>query len=355
MTFTVTYRAKDGALREERVEAANRAECVAECRKRGIAPTGIREGGKSKGRDGARPSHVGAAGDNKRTTARWVAAAVVLAAIAGGAWWWFSARSASAPYQAPAKPKVEKPKGRDGARPSRVERVEPAKAKPAATPAQPKKPLTNWDIRHLSKDETNGLNQAEQNYWKMYHPDPPPDANQPAHNKGKYRIFKSRTDNDIAFLMATEPGTPVFGSGEFFARGFTRKFLKSLETPIVINDDDSEYDRSLKQAVIDTRQELKKRYDGGEDIEKIMRDTRDEIQRLGQYKMQIDKFIKKETSGAERKGLTDNDIGEIIKAANKMLEEKGIAPIEPSPMLRRALKLQSENGEKPQSETENKQ
>ena len=84
MTFTVTYRAKDGALREERVDAANRAECVAECRKRGIAPTGIREGGKGKGRDGARPSRVGA-GDNKRTTARWVAAAVVLAAIVGGA------------------------------------------------------------------------------------------------------------------------------------------------------------------------------------------------------------------------------------------------------------------------------
>ena len=83
MTFTVTYRAKDGALREERVDAANRAECVAECRKRGISPTGIREGGKGKGRDGARPSRVGE-GDNKRTTARWVAAAVVVAAIAGG-------------------------------------------------------------------------------------------------------------------------------------------------------------------------------------------------------------------------------------------------------------------------------
>ncbi len=52
MTFTVTYRAKDGALREERVEA---------CHERGITPTGIREGrsGKSaaspSGRDGARP------------------------------------------------------------------------------------------------------------------------------------------------------------------------------------------------------------------------------------------------------------------------------------------------------------
>ena len=37
MTFTVTYRAKDGALREERVEAANRAECVAECHRRGMS------------------------------------------------------------------------------------------------------------------------------------------------------------------------------------------------------------------------------------------------------------------------------------------------------------------------------
>ena len=48
MTFTVTYRAKDGALREERIEAASRAGCVAECRKRGIAPTKIAEGGKSR-------------------------------------------------------------------------------------------------------------------------------------------------------------------------------------------------------------------------------------------------------------------------------------------------------------------
>ena len=92
MTFTVTYRAKDGALREERVEAASRAECVAECRKRGIAPTKIAEGGSGKsaaspnGRDKRGPSRAGA-----------ILAAVALAVIAGGVWWWFSARSASEP------------------------------------------------------------------------------------------------------------------------------------------------------------------------------------------------------------------------------------------------------------------
>jgi len=116
MTFTVTYRAKDGALREERVEAANRAECVAECRRRGIVPTKIAEGrsGKSAaspmGRDRRGHSRVGT-GDSKRTTARWMAVAVVaVVAIAGGAWWWIGGRGATAlPAEKPAKPKVEKP------------------------------------------------------------------------------------------------------------------------------------------------------------------------------------------------------------------------------------------------------
>ena len=41
MTFTVTYRAKDGALADEVVEAASRTECVAGCKQRGITPMSI--------------------------------------------------------------------------------------------------------------------------------------------------------------------------------------------------------------------------------------------------------------------------------------------------------------------------
>ena len=275
---------------------------------------------------------------------RFALGAVLIVALGASAlWWWKATHGESRPPKTVASERSAKKPSSTRSTPLR-EADKPTEARNAPV-AQPKRQLTNWDIRHLPKDETNGLNQAEQNYWKMYHPDPPPDENQPEHNKGRYRIFKNRTDNDIAFLMATEPGTPVFGSGEFFARGFERKFLKSLETPIVVNDDDSEYDRSLKQAVIDARKELKERYDRGEDIEKVMRDTRKEIQKLGQYKIEVEKLVKKETAGASRKGLTDNDIGDIIKAANKMLEEKGIAPIEPSPLLRRALKLQSTIGD----------
>ena len=46
MTFTVTYRDKSGARREEAIEAADRAACVAACRARGILPLAIREGTK---------------------------------------------------------------------------------------------------------------------------------------------------------------------------------------------------------------------------------------------------------------------------------------------------------------------
>ena len=109
MVFTVTYRAKDGALREERVEAASRAECVAACRQRGIAPTKIAEGkGVNRRQDGGSPSQ------RRLTGKAAILAAVVLAAIAGGVWWWVGGRggepkTTSVQHQS-SKPKVEKPK-----------------------------------------------------------------------------------------------------------------------------------------------------------------------------------------------------------------------------------------------------
>ena len=135
MTFTVTYRAKDGALREERVEAASRAECAAACRRRGIKPTGIKEGSKGAKRrqDGGSPSQRRLTGNAA------ILAAVVLAAVVGGVWWWFGGRGATAlPAEAPAKQKVERPKVKPQPRPKAVEKpVMPA-------PVKPVKPAEKW-------------------------------------------------------------------------------------------------------------------------------------------------------------------------------------------------------------------
>ena len=115
MTFTVTYRAKDGALREECVEALGRSECLAECRRRGIAPTKILEGRSGKSAASPKGPHT----QSRLTGNAVVLAAVVLVVVAGGVWWWFGRDGESNPKTAnvqqhgaknPAKPKAEKSK-----------------------------------------------------------------------------------------------------------------------------------------------------------------------------------------------------------------------------------------------------
>lgn len=93
MTFTVTYRAKDGALSEETVEAADRVACVAACRARGIVPVSVREG-----RASARPrSGKNSASPKQKLFTLHFYLFVVIAAIAAIAlWWWLAARGGRA-------------------------------------------------------------------------------------------------------------------------------------------------------------------------------------------------------------------------------------------------------------------
>ena len=185
--------------------------------------------------------------------------------------------------------------------------------------------------------ETNNLTEAQVNYWEMFHPWPPPDANQPKAIKGRYQIFNNKVDNEIAFVVSVEPGTMVLGNRSV-GLDFERRFLKSIENPIIINEDDSIYVKELKRAVIDAKLELKEAYDRGEDIGEIMDEARDELQRIARYKAQMEKEIVAMLSRGE---ATAQDSEDMIKAMNIMLEEKGIGPIELNSMSRIALKYQN--------------
>ena len=93
MTFTVTYRGADGAVREELVEAAGRGECLAQCRARGIAPISVaerRSDGKIRRSNHETRRSNGDARLSIRKTQRSIlaAVAVMMALAGGGAWWW---------------------------------------------------------------------------------------------------------------------------------------------------------------------------------------------------------------------------------------------------------------------------
>jgi len=251
-------------------------------------------------------------------------AALAVVALAAGAWWWL-ARKAPEPV-APEKPK----------RPAKAS--PPVVAKPTPQP-KPKdySALDNIQLRRLPESETNNLTEAQVKYWRMFHPWPPPDKDQPKAKHGKYHIFETRADNEIAFVLATEPGTMVIGNRSV-GPDFESRFLKSLEKPIIVSKDDSEYEQNLKRAVIEAKLNLKDALDRGEDIGKIMDEARAELQKLARYRAQLEKEA---TVLLHRGEIGAADAEDVIKAVNKMLEEKGIAPIELNSMSRLAMKYQN--------------
>jgi hypothetical protein len=327
MLFTVTYRSKTGAKAEVEIEAASRSECVAACKRRGIAPMGIREGRTSSrpraadtaaphdGRAGARPSP-------KRSL--YLAVAVLCAAVVGGGlWWWLAARE-------DARPPVEKPKAVKATKDINVvksPKVVPSK--PAATNAPAEKPLPPWNDSFMTNREMrlkySTLFQATTNdggliieryrlpngktWRKMI--DPPP-------------VFNNISDQAIAMVVGGAAGgniPPAPGLGDV---NLDTEFRKSLQEPIRIEHDDPPRIVALKMAVQETREEIVRLKAEG--------DTRTVGQMLGDHikasnrnaNMQADALAAvkrvRETDGEEA-------AAEYLKAVNLHLKSFGVRPI----------------------------
>lgn len=233
--------------------------------------------------------------------------------------------------QATSKEKIKKSS-------DRIQSVTPANSgRQEVEPEKDYSKLTSLEIRHIKESETNLLTDAQIQHWRLFHPWPPPDKNQPKRTKARWEIFETKVDNQIAGMLAVEPGTQFFGDGRALMRGFDKRFLKSLSTPIIVRETDSDYDKVLKRSVVQAKAELKSRLDAGEDITQIMLDTRDELQKLGRYRADAEKLA---LQNLRKSGVTAADADDIITAVNTMLESKGIAPIQNNQFSRLGLEVQ---------------
>ena len=324
MTFTVSYRGRDGALREDRIEAVDRAGCVAECRKRGIAPTKIMEGGKgaSRRQDGGTPSQ------RRLTGKAAILASVVLVAVGVGAWWWFGRDGArTTPVEKPAtsaKPKTTPRKPAE----IKPERVVPATtnaatAQPAPAPdaAQPVEMYLGSEVvRRTFTTNTTGF-VIERIFT----------ADGKSHRKTHYpkSPFKATTDQYLAEAVSKSDGglTPLPNLKN--EKNLERDFLESLKEPIEIKDDDNEKLRELKTRVMIARESMRQQIEAGASFAEALETNR----RLGNENADVridalrelkEILAKGDRAGAKRYMVT----------INAALQQMGIEPLKTPPELK---------------------
>ena len=332
MLFTVTYRNAAGASATEVVEAANRAECFSKCRAKGILPMGIeasRSDGKTRRSDReTRRSNDDARRSNRKTRRSVLVVVLVAAVLAGVGFWLWTTRSKVTMQVVDGKPKKT----------ALAKEVKPAKAaepKPAPAQEPPKQTLATVTTNEAGIPiDKNG-----KPLW-LY---PPPPMHRPCVTTGTHsvqsiqeKVFVHPSDQMVASLLMMQPGDVLVGESEDMFVGFKEQFLKSLETPIVIEDEDTDFVKELKAGVQEMRKELKARLDAGEDIEKTLVETRKELRSLGLYREELEGQLKEM---GEDKTMTEQDMRDYVNAANMMLKERGAREIEMPEMLLRRLRL----------------
>ena len=152
------------------------------------------------------------------------------------------------------------------------------------------------------------------------------------------RIFKHSTDDTILAYLYPQPGGALAPMQPIMGRS-DEIFLKSLNDPVIINEDDSEKVREQKELVIVARAQIKERMDAGEkfaDIlrenyrlmeenQKIRRDAQKELYRIyrdgdlegaKKYKRVMDVALQQMGIGELK------DPGENKKAARRMKDEE---------------------------------
>ena len=332
MTFTVTYRDRTGAKREEAIEAADRTACVAVCRARGISPLAIREGANGrkgvKGANGDKGSKglngpKDVKGDSRSprrhspfSILHFTFAIAAVAAIAL-AWWWLSTREETRPSEAlPAKPNaVKEVKPASRAKSAGKSAVSPM---PGAKAHKP--PIMPQPVVQTNAPATNNV----------VHIVPPIDPNDPD------VALRSRTSQEIGSLLSITPGEPVppfpyafileddaKKQGETASNG-NDMFLESLrKTKIQIKETDSDAVAKHKEAIVTAQLDLLDGIKEGLSVNDTIRAAYELRVRAYEYRTELVSSLREWA----KENPTREEFGKGLAEINEKLKENGIRTI----------------------------
>ena len=320
MTFTVKYRTSNGSTAEKAVEAANRADCFAKCKERGISPMSVKDGKPEIKSARVRISLF------HPLKLIWIAIGLLIAGV--GLWFWTIAGKPKAQIAVAKTPKVK----------NQVEAVKPVTNMPVKAEApKPQKreippPGTRRHITSWKKPP--GYDQMSPAQKTLAQPIGRV-IKRPGY--GKKRLFTEHSDIKIERLLRLKPGQMFLGTLKYDEK-FVKDFIKSLDTPIVIDEKDSPEDKEMKQAMIDTRADLKAAYDRGEDIAAIMTETERQMREMATYRMDLERMASQQFR--ENPDMSAQDMADFVEAANTMLKERGMEPLKTGAFWYHRAKMQ---------------
>ena len=305
MTFTVTYRGRDGALADEAVEAANRAECVAECKRRGIAPTSIREGrsGKSAASPNGRAPSPSAPLIGKVA----ILAAVVLV-VAGVAWWWFgrhggdgAANQLGKETPSPPTNAVVKFDPKTSHSPNASQTPSPKAVQPPQSPTPPD-PTEPTAPMYMGRRVVGLSATTNAEVYSVAEP-----------------VLTTRTDQLLAMAVEGDGNGPPMPAA---TKADEQQFLESLKKPIEILETDTPDVRALKEKVIQARADMVELLAQGRGFSEVLA----EHQKLQAENAAVRRDVAKELRSLMDSGDTAAAL-EYRKRMNAALEQMGIAPL----------------------------
>ena len=321
--YVVTIRTKDGSLSERDYTANDRAELFQKLAADGVTAVRVSEGAAGK-KPRKAVKKAGAPSKGRGL----LAAAIVVLGAGGVAWFMWPEEKKSVEVKQEPKKEIK------------VTPIQPTKVNtPVKADPQPEKPkrVTKKGTPipdRVQKDEKgvyrypNGQRWVDPNNLKIVnHPKP-------------RLLFKNTSENQIAVILRLDPTRMapfLIGRRLPYGERFVKDFVKSLEeTPVSYDKDDTPEEAELRQAVIETKAELKAAMDRGEDIAKIMNDTQKELDRLCQYHDELKKMVKEAVNNPE---FSDEDVEDYVNAANEMLKKQGLKGLTMPKLVNRQARL----------------
>ena len=135
-------------------------------------------------------------------------------------------------------------------------------------------------------------------------------------------IFTNTFESALAGVVSALPGERFLSTE--LSEDFDSSFRESLKSEIVISPDDSEEVVSLKQAVIEAKNEVRKAVSEGQTASEVIIAAMEELNKIADYRDVVQEEFNKQLA----KEASPDELLKFATEANKLLAEYGAMPLD---------------------------